>query len=315
MSEKPDLLLAGEVPDWDRAPLAEDFTLHAVPSIADLAELSEEVRTRLKAVAVMGHTPFGAERMALLPSLALIANYGVGYDAIDIAAARERGIAVTNTPDVLTDDVADLAVGMWLARARDIVGAEAWVRSNSWQREGAYPLQHRASSRKAGILGLGRIGRAIAARMAAFGMDIAYFSRGPKDAPAAWRFEADPVALADWADVLVVAVAGGPATVGIVSAEVIGALGPADMLVNISRGSTVDEEALIAALSTGRLGQAALDVFASEPDLDARFLALPNVLLQPHQASGTVETRKAMGQLMRDNITAFFAGRPLLTPV
>ncbi|MEO1001110.1 MAG: NAD(P)-dependent oxidoreductase, partial [Pseudomonadota bacterium] len=222
------------------------------------------------------------------------------------------GIAVTNTPDVLTGDVADHAVAMWLAAARGIVGADAWVRTGRWA-EARWPLQRRAFGGRAGILGLGRIGAAIAARLAGFEMEIAYAARAAK--PVVFRFEPDPVALADWADVLFVATTGGAETEALVSAEVIRALGPRGMLVNIARGSVVDEEALIAALGDGGLGFAALDVFRDEPTPDPRFRTLPNVLLQPHQASATEETRRAMGALMRENVTAFFAGTPLPSPV
>ncbi|TCP43298.1 2-hydroxyacid dehydrogenase [Rhodovulum marinum] len=279
-----------------------------------LGGLDQATRAAVTAVAYSGQARFGAAQMDLLPRLGIVANYGVGYDAIDLAAARARGVAVTNTPGVLTDDVADLAVAMLLTQARGLVAADRFVRSGGWAGGGAWPLQRKIGGARAGILGLGRIGRAIATRLAAFGMEIHYHSRAPKQTPG-WAFHADPVELARGVDFLVVALVGGPETAGYVSAAVIEALGPAGVLVNIARGSCVDETALLDALETGRLGGAALDVFRNEPDIDPRFHALSNVLLQPHQGSATHATRAAMARLQRDNIAAFHAGRPLPTPV
>ena len=243
----------------------------------------------------------------------MISVYGVGYDGVDIAAARSRGIRVTNTPDVLTNDVADLAVGMMLMQSRGMIGAEAWVRDGSWAAKGMYPLQRKAWGRRAGVLGLGRIGQAVARRLAGFDMDIAYSGTHPKDTP--WEYIADPVALAARSDFLFVTLAASAATRHIVGAAVIAALGPEGMLINVSRAANIDEPALLDALESGALGSAALDVFDGEPALNPRFLALPNVLLQPHHASGTFETRKAMGTLVRDNLIAHFAGQPLPTEV
>ena len=216
---------------------------------------------------------------------------------------------------MLTKDVADLGVAMMLALSRGMVGAEDWVRSGRWASEGLYPLKRRVHGRRAGILGLGRIGYEVGKRLAGFDMEIAYSDVGPKDFAPDWRFVADPVALARDVDFLFVTLAASAATRHIVGREVIAALGPEGMVINISRASNIDEAALLDALESGALGSAALDVFEGEPKLDPRFLKLGNVLLQPHHASGTVETRKAMGQLVRDNLTAHFAGRPLPTPV
>lgn len=300
---KPDILVIGSYPEWDMEGLQAEYTVHDEPAPG------------IRAVAMKGHRRLNGTFMDSLPDLGLIANFGVGYDAIDVAAATERGIKVTNTPDVLTDDVADLAVGMLIAATRQMPQADAYVRAGRWAAEGEYPLLRKVSGKRAGIVGLGRIGRAIADRLAAFHMPIAYYSRAPKDTPEGWQHYADLAKLAAEVDYLIVALAGGPETAGLVSREVIAALEPDAMLVNISRGTTVDEGALLDALESGALGSAALDVFASEPDIDPRFLKLDNVLLQPHQASATVETRQAMGQLQRDNMAAFFAGKPLLTPV
>jgi lactate dehydrogenase-like 2-hydroxyacid dehydrogenase len=310
-----EVLAIGNYSETDSAALAGEFGARLLPDLAALAALPPAQRAAVRAVALKGHAPFGAGAMDLLPALALVANFGVGVDAIDLAAAAARGIAVTNTPDVLTDDVADLAVGMILAQGRRLVQGDAWVRSGDWARRGEFPLNRTISGGRAGILGLGRIGRATAERLAAFRMAIHYWSRSPKDVPEGWVRHETPEALAAAVDWLVVTTVGGAETRGLVSAAVIAALGPGGVLVNVARGSVVDEEALIAALAAGRLGGAALDVFAREPDVDARLLAFDTVLLQPHQGSGTAATRAAMGRLQRANIAAFLAGQPLPTPV
>jgi len=216
---------------------------------------------------------------------------------------------------VLTDDVADLGVALALAQARGIVGAEAWARSGNWAAKGFYPLQRKVTGKKAGVLGLGRIGFEVAKRLAGFNMDIAYSDISAKDYAPDWEFIADPAALAERSEFFFVTLAASAETRHIVNKDVIEAVGPDGVLINVSRASNVDEEALLDALESGKLGSAALDVFDNEPEINPRFVALDNVLLSPHQASGTVETRKAMGQLMRDNLAAHFAGKELPTPV
>lgn len=285
-----------------------------LPGFGAVGGWPQAEREAIRAVAFKGHEGCKAPDMDLLPNLGVIANYGVGYDSIDVAAATQRGIKVTNTPDVLNDDVADLAVALLLAQGRRIVQGSDWVRSGQWAAKGEMPLNRKISGGRAGIVGLGRIGREIANRLAAFKMDIHYTSRTEKKTPG-WTYHADPVSLAGAVDYLVVALVGGPATKGSVSADVIRALGPKGVVINISRGTTIDEGALLDALETGAIAGAGLDVFLNEPDIDKRFLALDNVVLQPHQGSGTVATRAAMGQLQRDNIAAFLAGKDLLTPV
>lgn len=312
---KPHVLQMGPYPDWDIDRLETRFTLHRYYEATDQAAFVAGLAPRIRAIATRGELGADAALIGALPHLEIIAVYGVGYDAVDLDTARARGIRVTNTPDVLTEDVADFGLAMMLAASRGLVGGEAWVRSGDWARRGLYPLATRVFGKRVGILGLGRIGAQVARRCAAFDMDIAYCDLAPRDGAGAWAFEPDPVALAARSDFLFVTVTGGAATKGIVNADVLAALGPDGMLINISRASTVDEPALLAALESGALGFAALDVFESEPNLDPRFLALGNVLLQPHIASGTVETRKAMGRLVHDNLTAHFDGRPLPTPV
>jgi lactate dehydrogenase-like 2-hydroxyacid dehydrogenase len=312
---KPHILQVGPYPEWDQVPLDAAFSVHRYFEAADTGAFLAEVGPKVRAIATRGELGANTAMIAACPGLELISVYGVGFDAVDLAACRERGIRVTNTPDVLTNDVADLGVAMMLVQSRGMIGAESWVRDGSWAAKGLYPLKRRVWGRRAGVLGLGRIGFEVAKRLAGFDMDIAYSDVGPKDYAAQWEFVADPVALAERSDFLFVTLAASAATRHIVGAKVIEALGPDGMLINISRASNVDENALLAALEGGRLGSAALDVFEGEPKLNPRFLALPNVLLQPHHASGTVETRMAMGQLVRDNLMAHFAGKPLLTPV
>jgi lactate dehydrogenase-like 2-hydroxyacid dehydrogenase len=312
---KPQILQIGPYPAWDQDPLDAAFTMHRYFEASDKAAFLAAVGPDVRAIATRGELGANAAMIAACPQLEIISVYGVGYDAVDLGAARARGIRVTNTPDVLTNDVADLGVAMMLVQSRGMIGAETWVRDGSWAAKGLYPLRHRVWGKRAGVLGLGRIGYEVAKRLAGFDMQIAYSDVAPKDHGAAWEFIADPVALAARSDFLFVTLAASAATRHIVGQAVIDALGPEGMLINISRASNIDEEALLAALETGRLGSAALDVFEGEPHLNPRFLTLPNVLLQPHHASGTFETRKAMGQLLRDNLTAHFAGQPLPTAV
>jgi lactate dehydrogenase-like 2-hydroxyacid dehydrogenase len=309
-----EILAIGSYSPVDQAALDTMPGAQCAGSLAEAADLPEATRAQVRAIAFKGHHAFDGTVMDRFPSLALIANYGVGYDAINVADAQARGVAVTNTPDVLNDDVADLAVGMLIAQCRRLVQGDHHARSGAWAAGQDFPLNRKMSGGRVGILGLGRIGREIADRLAAFKMEIHYWSRREKDTPG-WQHHADPVALAGAVDFLVVALVGGPETESMVSGAVLDALGPKGVLVNISRGSTVDEGALLDRLEEGRLGGAALDVFRSEPDFDRRFAALDSVVLQPHQGSGTHVTRAAMGQLQRDNIAAFVAGKPLLTQV
>lgn len=312
---KPTILQVGPYPDWDQEPLDAAFDACRLFEQKDPVAYISEVGKDVRAIATRGELGADHAMIAACPNLEMIAVYGVGYDAVDLAACRERGIAVTNTPDVLTEDVADLGVAMMLCQSRGMIGAEKWVRDGSWNATGLYPLKRRVFGRKAGILGLGRIGFEVGKRLAGFGMDIAYTDIAAKEYAPDWTFLSDVVALAQHADFLFVTLAASEATRHIVGTDVLNALGPDGMIINISRAANIDEEELIAALSSGTIGSAALDVFEGEPALDLRFLELENVLLQPHHASGTIETRQAMGKLLLDNLTAHFAGHPLLTPV
>lgn len=285
-----------------------------VANPSEIADLTADQRSAISMMAFVGHTTLNGAVMDLLPNLAIISNYGVGYDSIDLDAATKRGIRLTNTPDVLNDDVADLAVAMLLDQFRTMRRGEDWVRSGRWAAEGGMSFNRKLSGSAVGIVGLGRIGREIADRLAAFKMDIHYTSRSVKDTPG-WTYHEGVVDMARSVDTLVIALVGGEETRNHVSRAAIDALGPNGVIINISRGSTVDESALLDALESGAIAGAGLDVFLNEPHIDPRFLKLDNVVLQPHQGSATAQTRRAMLQLQIDNLTAFAEGRDLLTPV
>jgi lactate dehydrogenase-like 2-hydroxyacid dehydrogenase len=317
MTFKNKILVIGEYTPEQLGKLESEFDPVLLKNADSIPEVSLAIRETIAGVAFKGHRPleFDETKFDLLPELKIISNFGVGYDAIDISEATARGVKVTNTPDVLNDDVADVAVGMLIALSREFSMGVNWVKSGDWGKFGEMPLNRKVSGKKAGILGLGRIGGAIADRLSAFKMDIHYYARSKKSAPKSWTYHADPVALASEVDFLFVALVGGEETSKLASAEVIRALGPDGILINISRGSTVDEDALLEALKTKRIRGAALDVFAGEPNINPKFLELENVFMQPHQGSGTVETREAMSKLQRDNLANFFGKKALLTPV
>jgi len=296
-------------------------------TVFQVCPLLESVETALTAHYKVVHEPsdevvaaitssrFGVtnEQLDALPNLRAIVHFGVGYETTDVEYARARGIVVSNTPDVLTDCVADLAVGALIDVLRRLSAADRFVRRGEWS-AGQFPLATKVSGKRVGILGLGRIGQAIARRLAAFDADLSYHAR--HEVPdVSYRYHATPAALAAAVDVLVVATSGGPATRGLVSAEVLAALGPDGYLVNIARGSVVDEPALVSALVGGRLAGAALDVFADEPTVPPELLPLDNVVLLPHIASATTETREAMGELAFRNLRQFLSEGTLITPV
>lgn len=308
------VLAVGPYAGIDATALQDEFRALPLPDLRAISSLPDIRRQQVRAIAFLGHQGFDGQIMDLVPNLTAIASFGVGFDAIDIAAATARGITVTNTPDVLNDDVADLALALLIAESRRMNGAEGWLRAGGWAGHDAYPLQRKMSGRKVGVLGLGRIGREIADRLAAFKCQVHYFSRREKPTPG-WTWHADPVALAAAVDDLVISVVGGAETAGLVSAQVIAALGPDGIIVNIARGSVIDENALIDALRNGRLRGAGLDVFQGEPQVDPRLIALENVTLLPHVGSATRETRAAMGDLQRRNLRALLDGQPALTPV
>ncbi|WP_419816600.1 2-hydroxyacid dehydrogenase [Glacieibacterium sp.] len=303
MSDKQAVLMLVKRPElWGLEQLGEHFDLRTVPGPG------------IRAVVTGGTEGIDAATMDALPDLEIISVCAVGYDSTDVAHARSRGIVVTNTPDVLTDDVADLAIGLMLATSRRIAQHDRYVRDGEWVSKGSPPLTRRMSGRRIGILGLGRIGLAIAKRAEPFATEIAYYSRNKRD-DVSYRYAPDVVSLAASVDILVVATSGGKDTAKLVDAATIEALGPDGMLVNIARGSVIDEDTLVAALADGRLGSAGLDVFADEPNVPQALLSMQNVVLLPHQGSATVETRAVMGQLVIDNLDAHFSGRSLITPL
>lgn len=313
---RPNVLQLGEYAPSDEAALAEVVTLHRHFEVDDQAAWLAENGSSIKAIATRGDLAVPKSLIDQLPNLELVAVYGVGFDGVDLNACSARDIQVSNTPDVLTDDVADVAIGMMLSHYRGVIGADAWVREKRWETQGGYPLQRSLKSLTTGVLGLGRIGKAIAHRAEAFGQSIVYNATTEKsDVPGHWHFAPSAQHLANQCDVLFVALAATPDTKHIVDAGVMKALGPAGMVVNISRAQNVDEEALLEALESGALGGAGLDVFEGEPLINPRFFGLKNAVLQPHHGSATAETRAGMGKLVLDNIVAHFNGQPLLTPV
>ncbi|MBL9033625.1 MAG: 2-hydroxyacid dehydrogenase [Rhodospirillaceae bacterium] len=310
---KPDVLLAVPIYPATMEALDRLYAVHRLFEAADPAAFLGGVADKVRAIVTSGGAGADAALIAALPKAEIIACFGVGYDAVDLGAARARNIAVTNTPDVLTDDVADLALGLIIDAARRISRGDRFVRAGKWL-QGGLELGTALRGRRLGIVGLGRIGLAAARRAEACGMFVAY--HGPRPKPEApYPYVADLVELARRSDVLVLTLPGGTGTRHLVNAEVLAALGPKGTLVNVARGSVVDETALLAALQSGALGAAALDVFADEPRVPPALLAMENVVLQPHVGSATHETRAAMGQLVLDNLAAHFAGQALPTRV
>jgi len=274
----------------------------------------DSVKATIRGLVTNGHAGASRELIDSLPKLEVIVSSSVGYDHIDVEYARSKGIPVTNTAGSLDDDVADLAIALMIMTARRLVPSDKYVRDNRWAREGDYPLQRRASGKRVGILGLGRIGKAIARRAEAMDNTIAYHSRRPV-AGSPYKYYPSLLELARNSDFLVVVIPASPESHKIVSQDVIAALGPTGILVNVARGTVVDEEAMIAALKAGTLGGAGLDVFYDEPRVPEVFFGMEHVVLMPHVGSATVETRRAMSQLTLDNLDAHFAGKPLLTPI
>lgn len=309
----PHVLMCGAYPAWDMEALASRYVLHKLWQATDRQAMLQACAAQVRAIATRGDLGASAALIAQLPALEIIACYGVGTDAIDLESARARGIHVTNTPDVLSGDVADMAVGLALSAMRRIPAGDAHVRSGAWASK-SMDLVTRLHGKRVGLVGYGRIGSTVARRLSGFDVELGYFAQVARaDSP--HRFFASLTSLAEWCDLLIVTLAGGAATQGMVGTDVLRALGPKGWLVNVSRGSTVDEAALLDALEQRQIAGAGLDVFWNEPRADARFMALDNVVLQPHHASGTFETRQEMGQLVRDNLAAHFGGQPLLTPV
>ena len=309
---RPTLLLIAPLPEFLRQPLLQQYEVIDYHQAEDKEALLSEHGARIRAIVGVGGSVAQPALLDRLPALEIISVNGVGYDGVAVDYCKGRGVRVTNTPDVLTDDVADIAVSLILMSSRGLVRANRLLHNDNWK-EGTSTLTQKATGKKAGIIGLGRIGKAIARRLEAFDMEIGYHGRNPQDVD--YAYHAELASLAAWCDFLVVVTPGGAGTQHLVDAKVLAALGSKGILINVARGSVVDEQALIKALQTGVIKGAGLDVFEHEPHVPAELLAMDHVVLLPHVGSATKETRAAMAQLVVDNLAAHFSGRPLLTPV
>jgi lactate dehydrogenase-like 2-hydroxyacid dehydrogenase len=305
-----DIIITAPLPPFLYEPLKADYRCHDYTQAADKPAFLQQVGGSIRGLVQGGGTITPTSLLDALPKLEIISVFGVGYDGVPVDYCKKRGLKVTNTPDVLTDDVADVAVALVMMTGRGFVRLNRFVHAGGWLKQGP-ELTTKLGGKTVGILGLGRIGKAIAERVSALGMKVAYTGRKPQDVP--YRYVADLAALAAASDFLVVACPGGAATKNIVDAKVLAALGAKGTLVNIARGSIVDEAALVAALQAGTIRAAGLDVFADEPNIPAPLLAMDNVVLLPHVGSATRETRQAMGDLCKANLDAWNAGKPVLT--
>jgi lactate dehydrogenase-like 2-hydroxyacid dehydrogenase len=314
---KPALLSTGPMMSLIEEGIDKSFTVHRLHQAKDRERLLAKIVPEVCAICTGGHTGVKTDAALIerFPKLKVIGNFGVGYDSIDVPAAARRGIIITNTPDVLTEEVADTALGLLLSTVRELYNAEKWLRDGRWPGEGDYRLTAASlRDRRVGIVGLGRIGKAIARRCEAFGLPVSYFARNHQPA-VGHKYYSDLVALARDVDILIVVTPGGPATQNLINAAVLDALGPRGILINMARGSVVDEAALIRALKERRILAAGLDVFQNEPNINPALLELDNLTALPHVGSASIHTRGRMGQLVVDNLAAFAAGKPPPTPV
>lgn len=310
---KPEMLLIGGATPRMMDQFQAEFTIHELAKMADSKTWLASNGNKISAIATNGHDGVKPEIMATLPNLKIISCYGVGYDAIDTSEAVKRGILVTHTPGVLNADVANLAVLLMLATSRCLVRDDKWVRSGKWVSVGNAPLARSIENKKVGILGLGRIGGEIARKLSVFGCDISYHTRTKKDVSHTYRDNL--VDMAKDVDYLIAITPGGPSTNKIVDRAVMDALGPEGTLINVARGSVVDESELVSALQDGRLGWAGLDVFEAEPKVPEALFEMENVVLTPHVASATIETRQAMGDLTVENLVRFVKEGKVTSPV
>jgi lactate dehydrogenase-like 2-hydroxyacid dehydrogenase len=310
---KPDLIFTGKGHAGTQATLESEFAVHKLFEAEDKAKFLKERSDKVRGIASFGLMSVDGKLMDALPKLEIIANFGVGVDQINLQDAKARKVIVTNTPDVLNECVADTAIALVLNTLRKLPQSEAYLRAGNWASKGPYPLATSLGGKTMGILGLGRIGEAVAKRAIACGMKIHYHNRTKKDVP--YPYDPDPATLAKNSDVLMVVTPGGAETRNLVNAKVLDALGPQGYLVNIARGSVVDEPVLLKYLQEKKIAGAGLDVFADEPRVPPEFFRLDNAVLFPHVASATLETRKAMGDLQIENLRLHFAGKPVRTRV
>ena len=310
---KPDIVFTGKGHAGTQATLESEFTVHKLHEAQDQGAFLKSVKDKVRGIASFGLMPVNGALMDALPKLEIVANFGVGVDQINLDDARARKIIVTNTPDVLNECVADTGMALVLNTLRRFPESEKHLRAGRWVEKGPYPLTTSIGDKTMGILGLGRIGEAVAKRAIACGMKIRYHNRRKKDVP--YPYDPDPVTLAKNSDVLMVVTPGGAETKALVNARVLDALGPEGFLVNIARGSVIDEPVLLKYLKEKRIAGAGLDVFADEPRVPPEFSTLENAVLFPHVASATQETRKAMGDLQIENLRLHFAGKPVKTRV
>lgn len=313
-SSAPEIVMTGPLMAYAADQLKAKFTVHELWKAPDREALLKEIGPRIRGVAAGGgHNRVDAALFEALPNLEIVSSFGVGYDHVDAAEAGRRGLIVSNTPDVLTDEVADLAIGLLLATVRQIPQVDRYLREGKWL-NGAYPLTTSLRKRSVGIVGLGRIGKAVAHRLEAFGVPIAYHGRS-QQADVAYHYYPSLVELAQNVDTLVSVAPGGDSTHHIINAEVLKALGPNGIVVNVGRGTVIDEQALIKALQDKTILSAGLDVFEDEPRVPAELIAIEHAVLLPHVGSASVHTREQMGQLLVDNLVSWFDGKGPLTPV
>jgi lactate dehydrogenase-like 2-hydroxyacid dehydrogenase len=314
-SEKIDLVVYGPQKNIIDNGFSDQFVLHKFETQGDLERLDPAVAAKVRGMAVTYHTvPANSAALSRFPKLEIISSFGVGYDHIDSSFAREHNIVVTNTPDVLTEEVADIALGLLIATLREFVKADRYLRSGLWTTQ-QYPLSVGSlRDRKVGVVGMGRIGQAIGRRLEACRVPVVYHSRKPADG-VSYKHYPDLIEMAKAVDTLVIIIPGGASTAKLINADVMKALGPRGVIINVARGSVVDEPALVAALKSGTILAAGLDVFANEPAVPDELKTMSNVVLLPHIGSASVVTRNAMDQLLVDNLKAWFAGKPPMTPV
>jgi lactate dehydrogenase-like 2-hydroxyacid dehydrogenase len=306
------LLIMTEMPQYFVSLADKNFNTFKLWTKENEDQYLSEIKTEVDAIAVMGGYKITPELMKGMPNLKIIACYGVGYDAIDINCAKSLGIKVTNTPEVLNDEVADTAIALMLCVYKKIVAADNFARNNSWAK-GEFPLTKKFTGTKLGIVGMGRIGKAIAKRAEAFDCEISYHSRNKKDVK--YKYYSDLNALAKDVETLCVITPGGKETEKLINKEILSSLGKNGVLVNVARGSVIDQDELIHFLENNLILAAGLDVYINEPNIPSELINLENTVLLPHIASGTVETRNAMGQLVFDNIENYFQNKPLISEV